>query len=178
MLAAIGAARPDSGPTSWAVVIARPVRGGEILAEADLARLALPVNFLPAEYLSDPRDAAGRAATIGLPKGTVLVPGAILDSRGLAGPGRVVVPVTLVKAAAGLVQVGERLDLFGTDESTAGALVSNVRVVAVPRTQDPAGPLGGMASAAGTLILVEVSPADAGVLAAAADLGPLVFALR
>ena len=95
----------------------------------------------------------------------------------LAGPGFAVLPVTLTATAAGLVEVGDRIDLLASDgDGEAARVASAVRVVAILESS-PGSPLSPTRSS-GPVVLVELTPAALPRVAAASARGALGFGLR
>ena len=110
--AALTALRPAEPVTVPVLVAARPLTGGVVLAADDVEVRRLPAGQLPSEYLDDPAQAVGRPATLNTPAGAVLLPASVVSRESLAAPGMAVLPVTLASTAAGLIEVGDRIDLI------------------------------------------------------------------
>ena len=176
--AALSVLRPPGPPTSTVLVTQRALVGGVTVAASDVAERQLPLSALPADYLRTADQAVGRPLTVSLPAGAVLLPTSVVTRDALAAPGSAVLPVTLTATAAGLIEVGDRVDLLGTDsEAETGLLASAVRVVAVldgTKSSSPLSPVQG----SGPVVLVELRPAALPRVAAAAARGPLGFGLR
>lgn len=176
--AALSVLRPPGPPTATVLVTQRALAGGVIVAASDIVERQLPLTALPAEYLRATDQAVGRPLTVPLPAGAVLLPASVVTRDALAAPGYAVLPVALTATAAGLIEVGDRIDLLGTDSETeTGLLGSAVRVVAVldgTKSSSPLSPVQG----AGPVVLVELRPAALPRVAAAAARGPLGFGLR
>lgn len=177
VLATVSALSRPPAELAWAVVTTRPVTAGAILEAADLTAVRLPVGALPDSRVTAPADVVGRVVSIALPRNAVVVPGAVVARDRPSAQGLVIVPVTLVSTADGLVRTGDRIDLIGTDtDGHAQALASAALVVAVPATGG-GGLLSGATPSSG-LVLVEVAPDVATRIAESADRGPLSFALH
>ncbi|MDQ4084511.1 MAG: hypothetical protein M3165_01710, partial [Actinomycetota bacterium] len=93
------------------------------------------------------------------------------------GPGVVAAPVRIADAdSVSLVRVGDRVDVLAPDpagELPTSVAVGRASVVAIPQPDDE---LGGTAS--GALIVLAVTPAEAGDLARQSVLGPLLLSIR
>ena len=160
------------------LVTQRALVGGVTVAASDVVERQLPLSALPADYLRAADQAVGRPLTVSLPAGAVLLPTSVVTRDALAAPGSAVLPVTLTATAAGLIEVGDRIDLLGADsESETGLLASAVRVVAVLDAAKGSSPLSPVQSA-GPVVLVELRPAALPRVAAAAARGALGFGLR
>ncbi|MFT4218323.1 MAG: SAF domain-containing protein [Micropruina sp.] len=176
--AALSVLRPAGPPTTAVLVAERALVGGQTIAAGDIAVRQIPTDALPAEYLDEPDQAVGRPLTVSLPPGAVLLPTSVVTKAALAAPGLAVLPVTLTATAVGLVEVGDRIDLLGSDSDTDTALVASAaRVVAVLTGSKDSSPLSPV-STSGPVVLVEVRPAALPAIAAAASRGPLGFGLR
>lgn len=176
--AGLSVLRPADPPTAPVLVTLRAVTGGDTLQAGDVEIRRLPRDALPAEYLDDPAEAVGRPATVPLPAGAVLLPSSVVNRSALARPGRSVLPVTLTATAAGLVRVGDRIDLLAADSDSGAVVVaSSVRVVAVLDSDADSSPLSPSRST-GPVVLVELTPAVQARVAAAAARGTLGFSLR
>jgi len=176
--AGLTAVRP-SGPATVSVLVSqRPLLGGHPVAADDVGVRELPADALPAEYLHEPGQAVGRPLTVSLPSNAVLVPTSVVTRDSLAAPGLVVLPVTLASTGAGLIEVGDRIDLLAADsEGEAGQVATGARVVAVLNSTDESSPLSPVQSS-GPVVLVELRPDALARVAAAAARGPLGFGLR
>lgn len=176
--AALAVLRPPGPPTTAVLVAERALLGGQAVSAGDVAVRQLPLEMLPSEFLRAPGQAVGRPLTVSLPAGAVLLPTSVVNRNALATPGLAVLPVTLTATAAGLVEVGDRIDLLGSDsDSEASMLASAARVVAVLTTTQGSSPLSPVQSS-GPVVLVELRPAALPRVAAAAARGPLGFGLR
>lgn len=173
---ALTALRPPEPQTTPVLVTTRAITGGDLFTAAEVQLRPLPVTALPAEYLTDLGQVIGRPATVPLPAGAVLVPSAVVSRTALAAPGLAVLPVPLAVTAAGLVEVGDRIDLLGNEDGTA-PVASAARVVAV---LDPGEDDSGLApvGSGGIIVLVELRPDAVAKVAAAAARGPLGFGFR
>ena len=127
---------PDVVPVLTA---ARDLPAGTTLGEQDLASVDYPAGTAPAGLA---RDAVGRVLAgpvrAGEPLTDVRLVGAPLAA---AYPGAVAVPVRLPDAGmAGLLRVGDRIDLVAADPqgATARVVASDLTVLALPRVDDEA----------------------------------------
>lgn len=106
------------------------------------------------------------------------MPSSVVSKASLATPGLTVLPVTLTATAAGLVEVGDRIDLLAADsEGVATVLAVRARVVAVLSVSGDSSPLS-PARPGNPVVLVELRPETVSKVAAAANAGPLAFGLR
>ena len=143
VLCAIGAAAaglrataPPAAPTVEVLVAARDLPAGAELRGDDLATVALTPGTAPDGVLTDVADAAGAILAAPLRAGEP-VTDVRLVGPGLAdsAPGTVAVPVRLSDAAqAGLLRVGDEVDLLATDPEsrTTATVASGALVLAVP----------------------------------------------
>ena len=161
---------PPEGPTTVDVVVAaRDLPAGAVLAPADLTVGRFPPETVPDGVAGATDEVAGRPLAGPLRAGEP-----VTDVR-LVGPGltaalpvgRVAAPVRLADlAVAGLVHPGDRVDVLATAPGATDAEV----VAAGALVLAPVGAGGDQdASEPGTgLLLLELDPATAGRLAAAA----------
>jgi Flp pilus assembly protein CpaB len=175
----LGVAAPPPPPTTPVVVAAVDLPGGGVLASADLAVRQFPPAAVPSGAATSPRRWLGRSlaapARAGEPLTDVRVVGPALVAG--YGPGTVAAPVRIADAdSVGLVRVGDRVDVIAPDPRgllPPALAVGGAPVVAVPEVDEELG-----SSAAGALVVLAVTPAEAQHLAAQSVLGPLVLALR
>lgn len=175
--AGLTALHPPSPATVAVLVASKPLIGGVVIASGDVQVQQRPEGTVPAHYLDDPAQAVGKPATLPVPEGAVMLPASVVSREALAAPGMAVLPVTLVSTAAGLIQVGDRLDLIGADQEGAAPVASAARVVAVLDTQSGESSLA-PARSDGPVVLVELRPDALARVAAAAARGPLGFGFR
>lgn len=175
--AGLTALHPAEPQTAAVLVTSRQLSGGSILGSSDVEVRRLPTAMLPASYLDAPKQVVGRPLTVPLPAGAIVLPSSVVSRRLLAAPGMAVLPITLVATAAGLVEVGDRIDLIGSADDDSAKVASLARVVAVLTTDDDGGSLSPVRSG-GPIVLVEVRPEGLAKVAAAAALGPLGFGFR
>ncbi|MBK8459034.1 MAG: hypothetical protein IPL43_01455 [Micropruina sp.] len=177
VFAAISALEPSGGPSRFAVVTTREVTGGATIGADDVAVVALPESLVPESLLDDATRAIGKVATVTLPRGAILVPASVVTPEALVGAGMAMIPVTLPPVAAGLVDVGDRLDLVSAGAEGDTAVVAKaVRVVGLPGGPET-GTFGSNGTSSGVLALVEVPSPDAANLSVLAAAGPLAFVL-
>jgi len=136
------------------LVAERELVGGQTVTDRDVAVRRLPAAALPADFLHDPAQAIGRPLTVSLPAGATLLPTSVVTKNALAAPGLAVLPVTLTATAAGLVEVGDRIDLLAADaDGGAAQIASAARVVAVLNTAQGSSPLS-PAQSSGPVVLM------------------------
>jgi Flp pilus assembly protein CpaB len=129
-LRATAAPPPETVPVT---VAARDLGAGARLSAADLTTVDLPPAAVPAGRIRDP---VGHELAGPLRRGAPVTDAAVLGP-GLvrARPGLVALPVRLPDSAmAGLLRVGERVDLLATDPAagTATTVVRSAQVLALP----------------------------------------------
>lgn len=152
------------------VVTTRLVPAGMTVGADDLAVTQVPAAVAPDGVLTQTQDAVGKVAGTGLRKGQMLTDMTLVG--GSASDGSVVLSIKLDNPElAALAPPGTRITLFTTTSSEPVA--SHILVVAAPVAQT-GGILGGTASA---VLLVRVSPEEAGRLARAMSSSTLTLAI-
>ena len=165
VLTGLAAAAPEGPPTVTVVRAAAALAGGTRLTPEDLEAAQIVAADAPDETVADPAALVGRTLAAPVPRGQVLTERAVVSAR--ASPGRVLAPLRLADAeATALLQAGDVVDVLAADPQSEQAFVAGrgVRVVTVPSSAEPAAG----ADPAGALVLVEVDPETARVLARAA----------
>jgi hypothetical protein len=151
------------------------LEGGTRLTPDDLEVSDIVVDDAPDEVVADPDLLVGRTLAAPVPRGQVMTERAVVSAR--ASPGRVMAPLRLADAeTTALLRAGDVVDVLAADPQAEQAFVAGrgVRVVTVPTPADPdAG-----ADPAGVLVLVEVDPETARVLARAAVSATLTVVWR
>jgi Flp pilus assembly protein CpaB len=139
------------------LVAARDLPAGTVLEADDVRRAAYAPGTEPAGLAVDP---GGRTLAAPLRAGEPVTDVRLVGPALTAGyPGRTAVPVRLPDAGmAGLLQVGDRVDLVAADPQGDGAAVvaSGVPVLALPDTPDEVGATG----LAGRLVVVGAASSD------------------
>ena len=159
------------------VVAARSIPGAAMIGADDVSVVLLPPAMVAEGAFTDLGQAVGRTVVVGVPARQVLTASALLGAQGQVAPGQVALPVTFgVAGTVSLLSVGSRVDVLGANASGSGygVVAANVRVAAIPETED-SGPLGGGAS---QLVLLDVSSAQAAAIVAAMSVSAVSFALR
>lgn len=167
LFAALSALAPPQPETASALVAARTLSSGSLVAEDDLRVVDMPVDLVPEGALADPSEVVGRTLTAALTTGSVVTTASTLSGReGVAGPDERLVPFRVPDATtAALLQVGDRISVVGaTVDGGAVDLATGVRVAALPAAAD-SGSLGGGES--GALVVVAADAQTAATLAAA-----------
>lgn len=165
VLTGLAAAAPEGPPTLTVVRARVPLDGGTRLGPDDLEIAQIVAADAPDEVVADPEPLVGRTLAAPVARGQVLTERAVVSAR--ASPGRVLAPLRLADAeAAVLLRAGDVVDVLAADPQAEQAFVAgrSVRVVTVPAPTDPSAG----ADPAGALVLVEVDPETARVLARAA----------
>src|SRR5918993_4046594 len=165
VLTGLAAAAPEGPPTVTVVRAAAALAGGTRLTLDDLETARIVAADAPDEVVAEPDVLIGRTLAAPVPRGQVLTERAVVSAR--ASPGHVLAPLRLADAeVTALLRSGDVVDVLAADPQAEQAFVAgrSVRVVTVPAPADPdAGP-----DPAGALVLVEVDPDTARVLARAA----------
>lgn len=140
--AGLRAAAPPAAPTVEVLVAASDLPAGARLASGDLGTIALAPDAVPDGALRETDDAAGSilAAPVraGEPVTDVRLVGPGLTE---GAPGTVALPVRLSDAAqAGLLEVGDAIDLLATDPESRSTITvaSGALVLAVPEVEQGA----------------------------------------
>jgi pilus assembly protein CpaB len=165
VLTGLAAAAPEGPPTVTVVRAAAALDGGARLTLDDLEAARVAATDAPDDVVADPAALAGRTLAAPVPRGQVLTEHAVVSAR--ASPGRVLAPLRLADPeATALLRAGDVVDVLAADPQAEQAFVAGrgVRVVTVPSSSEPAAG----ADPAGALVLVEVDPETARVLARAA----------
>ena len=167
---AIAPAPPETVPLT---VAARDLTAGTTLGSEDLTTVRVHAAILPAGALADP---AGDVLASPLRRGEAITDRRVVGpGLRLAAPGLVALPVRLPDPAmAGLLEPGDRIDLFAVDPGgdTGGAdgaepVASDVLVLAVPAPDGAASGAAVTGGLGGRLIVIGVAAwAVAGVTAA------------
>lgn len=157
--------------TSPAVVVTQAVTMGQRLEAQDLTVAQVAKGLVPDGALDSVDQAVGQQVTAALPRGMVLVPELLAQpgAIGAAPAGLVLVPVRLSDGAvAGLLQVGDRIDVLGAGGASASGqvapaqrLASGAKVMALP-------PGDGDFDSSG-LVMLAVKPSEAELLGGAAS---------
>jgi Flp pilus assembly protein CpaB len=173
----ITAATPDPPPTTSVVVAGHRLVGGSELSAGDLEVREVAEDVVPADAVTDPDRLVGRTLVAPLSRGSVLTELSVLSDRPIVAEGKSIAPLRIAdETVVGLLHVGDRVDVIASDpESGTGAevIAEDVRVVTIPRSSaDPSGlDPGGVDPL--TLLLVEVTPDQATLLADAATTSQL-----
>jgi pilus assembly protein CpaB len=178
----IDASRPDGGPPTSVVTVARDITRGTILTEDALLVIPLPSRTVPPGAMRDPARVVGRIAVTDLAEGEVVTQ---LRLAG-GGAGRIasLVPpgmraVQLPVAATAGVEPGDHVDViatFGGGGAHAELTAEGLEVLAIEREQ--AVPLGGGSASGGVGLLVLAGADEAEHLAFAATFATLSIGVR
>ncbi|HSN12863.1 MAG TPA: SAF domain-containing protein [Propionibacteriaceae bacterium] len=152
------------------VVAARLVPAGSTVTEADVRLARMPRTAVPDGVLTRVQDAMGKVTGTGIRSGQMLTDLSLVG--GAAQDGTVVLSVRLDNPElAALAPPGSRVTLYAT--TSAKAVVTHVLVVAAP---DVGG--GGILSGSSTsVLLVRVTPEEAGAITAAMAASTLTLAI-
>lgn len=176
LFACLAVLTPPAPETRTVVVAASLLPAGSQLAAADLKLVALPVEAVPDQALTQLDEATGRTLTGALTSGSVLTTASLLSGRDGTSPDERLVPFRVPDAATvALLQVGDRISVVGA--STDGGVIdlaSDVRVAALPAP----GASGSLGGESGALVVVAADPETAARLAAAAAQMRLAVVMR
>ncbi len=159
------------------VVAARGLRAGTAVAASDLTLVLVPPALVPDEAITDPAQAAGRVAVVGIPARQVLTGSVLLGDDAGASPGHVGLPVSFgTSPAVALLRVGSRIDVLGPAASGSGygVVASDVVVRAIPAVEDP-GMLSGSTS---RIVVLDVTADQAVAIAGSMAVSSLSFAVH
>lgn len=182
VLCTVAAISPAETETVPVVVAARELDGGRALSPDDLRVARYPASLAPADAVTDPAEITGRWLIAAAGSGSPIGNRAVLAPRGMqAGVGRVLVPVRLADPAViALLRVGDVVDVLAgpADGGPARIVASATRVMALPGSESPTGPFGGMGGESERLVILEASPSEAGELVQAAGRDRITVVLR
>lgn len=137
VLTAVRAATAPPEPAAPVVVATRDLAGGRPVATGDVALASLPAGAVPAGATADPTTLVGRTLAAPVRRGEVVTDVRVVEPGLLRGyPGLVATPVRVVDAGSvGLLRVGDRVDVLGTDPASGRSrvLTEGAPVVALPR---------------------------------------------
>lgn len=160
----------DAADLVTVVATTRLVAAGSTVIEDDVKLARMPSQAVPGGALTRAQDAIGKVA------GTGIRPGQILTDLTLVGgatsDGSVVLSVKLDNPElAALAPPGTRVTLFAT--TSAEPVASHVLVVAIPVVENG----GILSSAASKVLLVRVTPDEAGRITRALSSSTLTLAI-
>lgn len=156
-------------PTVAVVVTAREVDGATSLRPADVRVTQVPAGAVPATALRTASQAVGRRLSGSAGAGEVLT-ARRLAAASAARSSLLTVGLAVDPATAGMVQAGDRVDVFATRDDAAPAAVVG-RALEVAGTRLTSG-------SAEAVVYVRVLPQDAPMLLAAKARRALTVALR
>jgi len=181
---------PEPPEEVQVVAAARAVAAGTTLAASDLVLKAVPPALTGPETMSDLSQVVGKVTRVPLVPGELVFRSKLVLPGGGAGLGTHVPPgyraVTVaadeVKAVAGLLQPGDRVDVIATfSQEVAGAektrlLLEDVQVLAVGKATEVAA--GGRDAGELRSVTLAVTPEQAIALTLAEETGRIRLALR
>lgn len=183
---AIVAISPPDPPSARIVVATHQLDGGAKVRARDVTRRQVADDALPEHAVSHTHDLVGRTLISPVAKGAMLTDLDVLGTSTVAHAGKVIAPVRIADSAVvKLLRVGDRVDVVAThtepgkDGATKGGatvIAKRARVVTIPSSDGKSSGLGVASGSDGrpaTLLLVEVSSAEAAKLATAAGSGQL-----
>ncbi len=156
VLAALRVAAPPEPATVGVLVADRDLPAGTVLDETDLRRTDLPAGAVPDALVESP---AGSVLAAPLRRGEPVTDVRLVGPALTADdPGAVALPVRISDAAqAGLLTVGDRIDLLATDPQarTTSTVASDATVLALPPEPEQAG-----GALAGRVVVLGVSAGE------------------
>lgn len=177
VLTGLAAAAPDGPPTLSVVRTRSQLSGGISVAAGDVEMARVAVGDVPQGALTDLAEVVGQTLAAPAADGQIITALAFASARSAITRGRVLAPLRLADAdLAALVRPGDQVDVIAADAQAdqADVVARAVRIVTVPQARDPAD--GG--DPEGTLVLVDVDPDTARVLARAAVSATLTVVWR
>jgi hypothetical protein len=134
----------------------------------------VPVELVPEGALTDLAAVEGQMTAGPVPAGAILTQDGLVTAS-QAAPGHVVIPLTVSPQVLAIIQAGDQVSVFLTDQATNQVSVSRgVRVVTVP--SDAAS--GVFSTSTADFILVEVPEALAKQVSAAGSIGSVTVAIE
>jgi Flp pilus assembly protein CpaB len=174
-LAVIAADRGE--PRVDVVAAAGRVAAGHQLTAADLTTVAAPAGLVPDGALTEVGEAVGRMLAAALPRGAIVTADSLVAESGhAAGPGRLVLPVTVAQTdVLKLLRPGDEIALLIPDGPAGETVVADdALVVAVPDSAAD----GFLGSGGAAYVLVDVPNETAARLAGPATTSTVTNALR
>jgi Flp pilus assembly protein CpaB len=179
ILTAVAAAAPAGPPTLRVVRATGQLASGSVVSASDVEVAEVVEAALPRGALSDPAAVIGSRLVGPVAGNQVLTKLDVVDGPEATGAGHVIAPLRLADPDFGaLVRPGALIDVIATDPEGGGARViaTAVRVLTVP---PPPSEDDRMRSADnGVLVLVDVDPKTATLLAQAAAGSKISIVLR
>lgn len=178
VLAGVNAASPPDPPTTTVQTATSSLTGGVALTAADVRPTDVPTSLVPERAVTDPADIVGQVLSGPVPQGRILTDVDLVSAA--ASPGLVLAPLRLSDAGVvALLQAGDRVDILAADPQGGDAEVvaGRVRIATIPAERSASG-IGGSVASDGALILVEVDPATAKLLARASVSASLSVVMR
>jgi pilus assembly protein CpaB len=179
ILTAVAAAAPTGPPTLRVVRATGQLASGSEVSASDVEVAEVVEAALPRGALSDPTAVIGSRLVGPVAENQVLTRLDVVDRPGVTGAGHVIAPLRVADPDFGaLVRPGSLIDVIATDPEggLARVIATAVRVLTVP---PPPSEDDRMRSAEnGVLILVDVDPNTATLLAQAAAGSKISIVLR
>lgn len=175
VLTGISAVNPEGPPMLRVLRATEQLAGGAVINSTDLQVAEVVRADAPVGALSDPEEVIGQRLAAPMAEGQIFTGLTLVSVRTALPRGRVVAPLRLADAdLAALLRPGEIVDVVAADSQSekASVVATGVRVVTIPAVADTD------QAQSGGLVLVEVDPAQAAVLARAAVSGTLTVIWR
>ena len=168
---------PPAPPTVPVVVATHDLTGGTTVSASDVRVVRLPRAAVPESALATNASVVGRTLAGPVATGEMMSAGRLVGGSLINGfgSGLVAAPVRIADGdAVGLLQVGDRVDVYAADDQgpDAVAVVRAASVVTLPEADTDA------SRASGALVVLAVSSAEAARLAQQAARAPLSLTLR
>lgn len=178
VLAVLHVLAPPPAVTTPVLVASRDLTPGDVVHDGDVRVIELPRAVVPRGVLDDEGSAVGRTLTGPVMAHEIITSVRLVGDSFVAalGPGLVVAPVRMADPeAVSLLHVGDRIDVYAATAqgSTAPVVVENAWVATIPQ----ASTAGGRAGSEGALVVLAVSPDEAGRLTQQASRAPLSFTI-
>jgi pilus assembly protein CpaB len=184
--------RPPSGELRAVLIAAQDIAPRERITDAMLSKQVRPASAAEPGAISDPSQAIGSLALITIPAGTQLTASEIGTNVAFALPVRlqpgmraVSIPVDRVKDVSGLIQPGDRVDVIAIPPQKSNGpppkavtIFRAIRVLSVGSTLENASATPSPAEQEAATVTLEVTPAQADLLAWADANSTLRLALR
>jgi len=163
------------GPTTDVYVAVARIPAGTVITGSQVQVRSVPADVVPQGAVTSLSGATGQMTAGPVPAGAILT-GDDFVSVGQAGPGSVIIPLSVSSQMMSILNPGDHISLFLSDTTTGQVTVARgVRVVTIPVPGS-----SGMFSSpsSGTVILVEVPEALATQITAADSRGTTTVALE
>lgn len=190
-LSALKSQSQAQGAPRVVIVAAKEIPARAPITSAMLATATRPASAVDPDAITDPKQIVGSLALITIPSGATITSSKVgrpaneaLPVRLQPGMRAVSIETDKVKGVSGLLQPGDRVDVIavpqknGSQPPPASAILRGVRVLAIGDTLEYSSATPSPNEASSTTITLEVTPAQADLLAMADINTTLRLALR